>query len=35
MVWAVVVLLLSLWVFGLVTQVAGAMIHLLLVAVQR
>jgi Family of unknown function (DUF5670) len=30
--WAVFVVLLSLWVFGLVTQVAGGMIHLLLVA---
>jgi Family of unknown function (DUF5670) len=32
MLWAVLILLLSLWVFGLVTQVAGGMIHLLLVA---
>lgn len=30
--WAVFIVLLSLWVFGLVTQVAGGMIHLLLVA---
>jgi uncharacterized protein DUF5670 len=32
MLWAVFVVLLNLWVFGLVTQVAGGMIHLLLVA---
>jgi Family of unknown function (DUF5670) len=32
MLWAVFIVLLSLWVFGLVTQVAGGMIHLLLVA---
>ena len=32
MLWAVFVVLLSLWVFGLVTEVAGGMIHLLLVA---
>ena len=32
MFWAVFIVLLSLWVFGLVTQVAGGMIHLLLVA---
>jgi hypothetical protein len=32
MLWAVFIILLSLWVFGLVTQVAGGMIHLLLVA---
>jgi len=32
MLWAVLIVLLSLWVFGLVTQVAGGMIHLLLVA---
>ena len=31
MLWAVFIVLLSLWVFGLVTQVAGGMIHLLLV----
>ncbi len=30
--WAVFVVLLGLWVLGLVTQVAGGMIHLLLVA---
>ena len=32
MLWAGFVVLLSLWVFGLVTQVAGRMIHLSLVA---
>ena len=32
MLWAVLILLLSLWVFGWVTQVAGGMIHLLVVA---
>ncbi|HEX2260751.1 MAG TPA: lmo0937 family membrane protein [Candidatus Binatia bacterium] len=32
MLWAVFIVLLSLWVFGWVTQVAGGMIHLLLVA---
>jgi uncharacterized protein DUF5670 len=32
MLWAVLILLLNLWVFGWVTQVAGGMIHLLLVA---
>ena len=32
MLWAGFVVLLSLWVFGLVTQVAGGMIHLLLIA---
>jgi hypothetical protein len=32
MLWAVFIILLSLWVFGWVTQVAGGMIHLLLVA---
>jgi hypothetical protein len=32
MLWAVFIVLLSLWVFGLVTQVAGGMIHMLLVA---
>ena len=32
MLWTVFVVLLILWVFGLVTQVAGGMIHLLLVA---
>jgi len=32
MLWAVFIVLLSLWVFGLITQVAGGMIHLLLVA---
>ena len=32
MLWAVLILLLSLWVLGWVTQVAGGMIHLLLVA---
>jgi Family of unknown function (DUF5670) len=32
MLWAVFFVLLSSWVFGLVTQVAGGMIHLLLVA---
>lgn len=32
MLWAVFIVLLGLWVFGLVTQVAGGMIHLLLVA---
>ena len=32
MLWIVFVVLLSLWVLGLVTQVAGGMIHLLLVA---
>jgi Family of unknown function (DUF5670) len=32
MFWAVFIVLLSLWVFGWVTQVAGGMIHLLLVA---
>lgn len=30
--WAVFVVLLGLWVLGLVTQVAGGMIHLLMVA---
>lgn len=30
--WVVFIVLLSLWVFGLVAQVAGGMIHLLLVA---
>ena len=32
MLWAVFFVLLSSWGFGLVTQVAGGMIHLLLVA---
>jgi Family of unknown function (DUF5670) len=32
MLWTVFVVLLGLWVLGLVTQVAGGMIHLLLVA---
>jgi Family of unknown function (DUF5670) len=32
MLWIVFVVLLGLWVLGLVTQVAGGMIHLLLVA---
>ena len=32
MLWAVLIVLLSLWIFGLVTQVAGGVIHLLLVA---
>ena len=32
MLWAVFIVLLSLWVFGWVTQVAGGIIHLLLVA---
>jgi hypothetical protein len=32
MLWTVFVVLLGLWVLGLVTQVAGEMIHLLLVA---
>jgi hypothetical protein len=32
MLWTVFVVLLGLWFLGLVTQVAGAMIHLLLVA---
>jgi len=32
MVWAVFVVLFGLWVLGLITQVAGGMIHLLLVA---
>jgi hypothetical protein len=32
MLWAVFIVLLSLWVFGWVTQVAGGMIHLLVVA---
>jgi Family of unknown function (DUF5670) len=32
MLWAVFIVLLSLWVLGWVTQVAGGMIHLLLVA---
>jgi Family of unknown function (DUF5670) len=32
MLWAVFVVLLSLWVFGWVTQVAGGIFHLLLVA---
>jgi Family of unknown function (DUF5670) len=32
MLWTVFIILLGLWVLGLVTQVAGGMIHLLLVA---
>jgi len=32
MLWTVFVVLLGLWILGLVTQVAGGMIHLLLVA---
>lgn len=32
MLWAVFIVLLGLWGLGLVTQVAGEMIHLLLVA---
>ncbi|HEY7320666.1 MAG TPA: DUF5670 family protein [Candidatus Binatia bacterium] len=32
MLWVVFIVLLGLWVFGWVTQVAGGMIHLLLVA---
>ena len=32
MLWAVFVVILILWFLGLVTQVAGGMIHLLLVA---
>jgi hypothetical protein len=32
MFWTIFIVLLSLWVFGWVTQVAGGMIHLLLVA---
>ena len=32
MLWAVFIVLLSLWVLGWVTQVAGGIIHLLLVA---
>ena len=32
MLWTVFIVLLGLWIFGLVTQVAGGMIHLLLVA---
>lgn len=32
MLWAVLIVLLSLWIFGLVTHVAGGVIHLLLVA---
>ena len=32
MLWAVFIVLLSLWVLGWVTQVASGMIHLLLVA---
>ena len=32
MLWAVFIVLFSLWVLGWVTQVAGGMIHLLLVA---
>ena len=32
MLWTVFIVLLSLWVLGLITQVAGGMIHLLLVA---
>ena len=32
MLWVFLVVLLSLWVLGLITQVAGGMIHLLLVA---
>jgi len=32
MLWTVLVLLVALWVWGLVTQVAGGMIHLLLLA---
>jgi hypothetical protein len=33
MLWTILVLLVVLWVYGLVTQVAGGMIHLLLVAI--
>ncbi len=32
MLWTVFIVLLGLWILGLVTQVAGGMIHLLLVA---
>ena len=32
MLWTVLVLLVALWVWGLVTQVAGGTIHLLLLA---
>ena len=33
MIWTIVVLLLLLWLFGLVLDVAGGLIHLLLVVV--
>jgi hypothetical protein len=31
MLWAIVVILLAIWVFGLLLKIAGALIHLLLV----